>query len=1443
MAVNEEKQEYGEERSPISEPKQSSPKVVRMADTVPSSESASTNTVSELHHEGGHEEERRLRVESPGEEGVAPPQTETGGGVASQAESAEGTAPPTTEKEKVASPKDERQGGVVAQSGDALVGVAPQSDSEPQLSKQQQGENHHEEEGEKEEEERMPQAIIKEGMSSQLTSQVEGVSSQMESEKVVEESKEEPEKEVETAEVEGAKGPHDGSVEDKEPSEERIVTPLVESKEDVPESEEGMAPQIESKAGKDQLEISESESLKVCVATLPNKGDEGMVPPQIVSESRSETINSNKLDQLEESMDSLGNVDKNIAPPFERENNSDPQVEPSKDEVGVGTTALVEERETDSQVPKEKSGTDSGRTTPKIEHLSIEADEEDKMEVDTTGQTEVDRENPFQDALQTAKAQEAVVAEDGVVEVTNTSAGRTDVDVDPEEGKNEDDSCEEKMEVEADELDKSKISHVTSAEDSVVVQEQRQEIDNEEEQVEMEVDDKMDEIQPPDVSQDQDTAGDSDPVERGRKEERTDKTVLTGEVDASPANKTLVVEKVVEQSESKMENEFDSGEHAESVKSSEPSVKDVQIESSMGIGNVTGEQDSSSKTETKSQTVTAAAHSDSTPKLEEVAKQQDEPVVEPEVDPSSDSASSLLESKLEKPDKPVPVTDDKECVEKVDIKADNLPSKQTEERVEEEDGQHRERTPPSLKDEIDGDTVIDIKEMTGERNSEEELEEEEGNASSGDKEQSKVKQTREENEGTIIQEVQSEKEEETEIAACECSEDPASDGKGDKDDTVNRQSLSEVCEPSLTLSVDEGPESEESMDEEAHVAQGKSPRDEVKEMEETKQSESMTLDEVKVVGSRDVETKDSTATTGQSSPSIEDFTTTTAADVAVDRVQSTEDQGVESRLLQASTDRKADLSITETETTTTPSAPSEKSETKSPEPSSRGSPVLPQPPALVSTSLAASVSSSLTCSSTSVSHRQLSSPPSTFAPSPSSTSADIVTTTSSAEATIPIVSLLALSTSKAPPTSSSLATVPSLTSLATKSVKTKPSHATESSASLVPGPAVTTTTAQVQHKTVGETSSICEPEALPSKSGDTLSGDRAVSQVTVTASESTVVTSSTAQSDSVTATSVQASEGSLLAMVAASSPVVSVPKTTSVSPPPLTSSSSSSSSVNKDTQSAAKLQANPVSVITQVSSSLTSTTPKTSTSAAYLTTFRRSPVNMYAVREQNLIMGMSAERLKVGKAEVLHMTGESDVQIQQQKIEVKSREEIMGKVPPQVAVIPPIIDLTRTPEYSQMEKSKGHGSSDMGKGKSPSMLMGVAGMMSDGQQRSSMSDSKNVEKPMNVSLTAQGEEERYSPVGVLYVAFVHVLHSYTMHVHVNLSWYSMHMFQYSLQVHACIKIIVIHCISSYTCTCLCACAYTCAYTCTCMCTYNIIVTCTCGTHTCRWTYSVHVYYE
>ena len=110
--------------------------------------------------------------------------------------------------------------------------------------------------------------------------------------------------------------------------------------------------------------------------------------------------------------------------------------------------------------------------------------------------------------------------------------------------------------------------------------------------------------------------------------------------------------------------------------------------------------------------------------------------------------------------------------------------------------------------------------------------------------------------------------------------------------------------------------------------------------------------------------------------------------------------------------------------------------------------------------------------------------------------------------------------------------------------------------------------------------------------------------------------------------------------------------------------------------------------------------------------------------------------------ELLQASGDSDLHLQQQKIEVKSREEMMGKVPPQVAVIPPIIDLTRTPEYSQVEKLKGQGVSggDLGKGgKSPSVLMGVAVGSSEGQQRGHGGEVKSVEKTSGVVMAGQGE--------------------------------------------------------------------------------------------------------
>ena len=108
---------------------------------------------------------------------------------------------------------------------------------------------------------------------------------------------------------------------------------------------------------------------------------------------------------------------------------------------------------------------------------------------------------------------------------------------------------------------------------------------------------------------------------------------------------------------------------------------------------------------------------------------------------------------------------------------------------------------------------------------------------------------------------------------------------------------------------------------------------------------------------------------------------------------------------------------------------------------------------------------------------------------------------------------------------------------------------------------------------------------------------------------------------------------------------------------------------------------------------------------------------------------------------LMQVSGESDLRLQQQKIEVKSREEMMGKVPPQVAVIPPIIDLTRTPEYSQVEKLKGQGvGRDPGKGgKSPSVLLGVAAGSLEGQQRGHGGEVKSMEKTSGVVMAGQGE--------------------------------------------------------------------------------------------------------
>lgn len=67
-------------------------------------------------------------------------------------------------------------------------------------------------------------------------------------------------------------------------------------------------------------------------------------------------------------------------------------------------------------------------------------------------------------------------------------------------------------------------------------------------------------------------------------------------------------------------------------------------------------------------------------------------------------------------------------------------------------------------------------------------------------------------------------------------------------------------------------------------------------------------------------------------------------------------------------------------------------------------------------------------------------------------------------------------------------------------------------------------------------------------------------------------------------------------------------------------------------------------------------------------------------RDLAMLASMSAEKLKVGQAEIFQSSSEL---FNQKKIEIKSQEDAGGKAPPQVAVIPPIIDLSKSQDQSR----------------------------------------------------------------------------------------------------------------------------------------------------------------
>lgn len=77
-------------------------------------------------------------------------------------------------------------------------------------------------------------------------------------------------------------------------------------------------------------------------------------------------------------------------------------------------------------------------------------------------------------------------------------------------------------------------------------------------------------------------------------------------------------------------------------------------------------------------------------------------------------------------------------------------------------------------------------------------------------------------------------------------------------------------------------------------------------------------------------------------------------------------------------------------------------------------------------------------------------------------------------------------------------------------------------------------------------------------------------------------------------------------------------------------------------------------------------------------------------KDQDKLAIMGAEKLKVGQAELLHAS--VDLLGQQKQIEIKSREEITRRAPPQVAVIPPM-DFSKSHEarFKKKKAEKGGG--------------------------------------------------------------------------------------------------------------------------------------------------------
>ena len=887
--------------------------------------------------------------------------------------------------------------------------------------------------------------------------------------------------------------------------------------------------------------------------------------------------------------------------------------------------------------------------------------------------------------------------------------------------------------------------------------------------------------------------------EREEEKEMTNEPAPSGDVESEQLiDKEDVQENIDRPSETKVETESERDDHADSaeiggeMESVNKQKEDIPSEISLESESVTSQQTSPPRADMETGNVTLAP-SDSDVGSSETdsdiqASKEEEPVSEQKSESSFEAISlPIVESTQDSPDK----SDGEK--EHIDTTEDSL---QPSLRVQEEEREVEGETVMEEKREVEVERVMEEeREVEKERETEREAEAELQSSVQDEavvamattvsqpvSEESPQEEIHEEesSDGNVAKPMEAEQVKEVEL---EEDVDSRQEVKEDRDKqetavekeevkgqstshqsllgssvpissivaTVSEEEGSKVCEKFKDVQTEDTVTSEHLQDEETTK--------EVKFLvEDARESESPPPEKMETTeSSSGVESKDGDVTRGKSPIIVDSRATGSITDMSF----SSKEEDIESSSLPEAV-RSGQEDKDDENNSKSLIQLSVPSETTRLETSSSESSELPLPPSSLSTTAPPS--------STSVVRKPP--PPPSLATAPPQIST--VTTTASLT-TVPIVSLLALtsSSSKTPPTSSlpppstsspkepSLSTIPSLSSLAAKTSSLSRVLPTFESPrpdvgykkdTIVLSCAVKPKSSKPRVCKVAATSvSPSNPVLVLSGSGvetkSSLSGSNGSSLLALVSKNATTTSTLTASIPTHSTTTFTPS--ALASVLSDRQATIALPttaampfSTSAVSAPSisLTSSSALSSSLVsplRDSQPASRPQANPISVITQFSIP-PSSSAKTSSVTPYssLASAHRYAVVGMANREQSMIVSMGAERLKVGEAEILQASGDSDLHLQQQKIEVKSREEMMGKVPPQVAVIPPIIDLTRTPEYSQVEKLKGRG--DRGKVKSPPLLVGVAGSP-DREHKNSKGEGINVDKPVNVLMSGQGK--------------------------------------------------------------------------------------------------------